>query len=121
MNRAGLLITLAIGLIIGIVFGIDEQLDLKIAAKFYEVVYHGNTFGMRIYPPLLRTHDLGLWFVIALVTCAVVLLISNIVRPKGRLFISTRALLFFAEHVPAGARSSRQYLAQRPLGAAPSD
>ncbi len=94
MNRAGLLTTLAIGLIIGMIFGIDAQLDLKIAAKFYEVVYNGNTFGMRIYPPLMRTHNIGLWFVIALVTCAVVCLIWNIVRPQGRVFISTRALLF---------------------------
>ncbi len=94
MNRTGLLTTLAIGLIIGIIFGIDAQLDLKIAAPFYKVVYGGNTFGMRIYPPLQRTHDIGLWFVIALVTCAVVLLILNIVRPKRRVFISTRALIF---------------------------
>jgi hypothetical protein len=36
---------------IGIVFGVDPQLDLKIAAHFYNIVYSGNTFGMRIYPP----------------------------------------------------------------------
>ena len=36
MNRSGLLIALALALVIGLLFGIYPELDLKLAALFYD-------------------------------------------------------------------------------------
>ena len=54
-------IALGIGVVTGLVFGLFPQADLAISRVFYEHVIGGNTFGWRIYPPLMIARDAGLW------------------------------------------------------------
>ena len=40
MNRTGLVIALAIAVVVGVMFGVCPQLDLDIAALFYDPATH---------------------------------------------------------------------------------
>jgi hypothetical protein len=48
MNRTGLFIALALSLIIGLLFGIFPELDLKLAALFYDAA--SKSFPLKLNP-----------------------------------------------------------------------
>ena len=64
MNRTGLYITLGIAAVVGLVFGLWTELDLKLAALFYEPPPRG--FWRSYDPFYLRLRDASTW-IIALV------------------------------------------------------
>ena len=95
MNRTGLIIALSIAIIAGAAFGFYPDLDLRIARLFYEVqdASH-NMFALRIYPPLMMARNAGLWVGTVLVIPAVLALLTKLVLPRRKLFMSGRAVVF---------------------------
>lgn len=95
MNRTGLIVALVIALVAGLAFGIYPELDLRVARYFYafEDAAH-NTFAFRIYPPVMRARDIGLWVGTVLVAPAVASLVMKLILPRRRLLMSGRAIVF---------------------------
>jgi lipid A 4'-phosphatase len=94
MNRTGLIVALAIAAVVGVVFGLYPRLDLLIAAPFHAIAINGNSFGLRIYAPLMLARDLGLWVGTVLIVPVVAALVIKLILPKRKLLISGRAIVF---------------------------
>lgn len=95
MNRTGLLIALAIAVVAGLVFGVFPGLDLDVAGYFYSVEDRNhNMFALRLYQPLMRARDIGLWIGTVLVAPAVGALIVKLLLPRRKMLISGRAAVF---------------------------
>ena len=95
MNRTGLLIALAIAVVAGLLFGLYPRLDLEIARYFHAFEDRSNNmFALRIYPPLMRARNIGLWVGGVLVAPAVCALITKLLLPRRRMLISGRATVF---------------------------
>jgi membrane-associated PAP2 superfamily phosphatase len=91
MNRTGLGITLGIALVVGLIFGIWPDLDLKLAALFYDPPPKGF---WRSYDPLyLRLRDASTWLIALVAAPAFVALALKLVRPKRPLLIPGRAMV----------------------------
>ena len=61
MNRTGLVIALAVAATVGLVFGLRPDLDLKLAALFFDPERGGF---WRAYDPIyLRARDVAVWLV----------------------------------------------------------
>jgi len=95
MNRTGLLIALAIAGVTGLVFGLYPGLDLEVARYFHAFEDHSrNMFALRLFPPLMKARDTGLWIGTILVAPAVCALIVKLLLPRRRMLISGRATVF---------------------------
>jgi len=95
MNRIGLLIALAIAGVTGLVFGLYPGLDLEVARYFHAFEDHSrNMFALRLFPPLMKARDTGLWIGTILVAPAVCALIVKLLLPRRRMLISGRATVF---------------------------
>ena len=95
MNRTGLFIALGLALVIGLLFGIFPDLDLKLAALFYDSA--NKTFPLKFNTlarsrAMARCGSRG-----ALALPAIVALVIKLVRPDRPLLIPGRAI-----GVPAG-------------------
>ena len=95
MNRTGLLIALAIAVVAGLAFGLYPELDLRVTGYFYgfEDPAH-NKFALRLYPPLMKARNVGLWIGTVLVAPAVAALVIKLVFPRRKLLMSGRAVVF---------------------------
>lgn len=92
MNRTGLFIALCLALVIGLLFGIYPELDLKLAALFYDA-------GTRSFPLKFNTlagfaRDAAMWVAWGLALPAIVALVVKLARPDRPLLISGRAMVF---------------------------
>lgn len=92
MNRTGLLIALATGAVAGIVFGIFPELDLKLAALFYDPA--SKRFPMQASHIASFARDAAMWISWAFALPALVSLAVKIVWPRRRMLVSPRATLF---------------------------
>ena len=92
MNRTGLLIALALALVIGLLFGIYPELDLKLAALFYDPPT--RSFPLKLNGPRRIARDGAMWIAWAMALPAIVALIVKLVRPDRRLLMSGRAIVF---------------------------
>ncbi|MBN9604501.1 MAG: phosphatase PAP2 family protein [Afipia felis] len=92
MNKTGLVIALAVGAIVGIVFGVFPELDLKIAALFYDPTSH--RFPMQASHVASFARDAAMWITWAFALPALVSLAVKIVLPRRRMLVSPRATLF---------------------------
>jgi lipid A 4'-phosphatase len=93
MNRIGLAIALSIGAVVGIVFGLYPQLDVAIAAWFYDPVTH--TFAAKgEWAADLR--DAATAVIGLLVAPAVFAILGKLVMPNRRMLIPGRAALFLS-------------------------
>lgn len=92
MSRSGLIITLAIAALVGLVFGLYPDLDLKISALFYDPAK--KDFMLRWSPMLGFLRDAAMWIVAALIAPAFIALAAKIIRPRARLLVSGRAIVF---------------------------
>src|ERR1044071_1576499 len=103
MNRIGLLIALGIAIIGGAAFVFYPALDLRIARYFYgfEDASH-NVFAWRIYPPLMKARDAGLWIGTLLLAPAVLSLVIKMILPRRRLLMSGRAIVFLIATMALG-------------------
>lgn len=92
MNRTGLFIALSLAVIIGLVFGIFPELDLKLAALFYDPAT--RSFPLKSDALAAVARDGAMWVAWALVLPALVALVVKLVRPDRPLLISGRAIIF---------------------------
>src|SRR6266852_3096899 len=92
MNRTGLFIALALALVIGLLFGIYPELDLKLAALFYDAA--AKTFPLKLNAVAEFARDAAMWIAWAFVLPAIVALAVKLVRPDRPLLISGRVIVF---------------------------
>jgi len=92
MNRTGLAIALAVGAVVGVVFGVFPELDLKIAALFYDPA--SGRFPMQASRAAGFARDAAMWLTWALAAPALASLALKIVLPRRRMLISPRATVF---------------------------
>jgi lipid A 4'-phosphatase len=92
MNRTGLVVALALALVIGLVFGIYPELDLKLAALFYDGAQ--KIFPMKLNAAAAFARDAAMWVAWALVLPAIVTILAKFVRPDRPMLMSGRAAIF---------------------------
>src|SRR6202171_3115898 len=92
MNRTGLLIALALALVVGLLFGTYPQLDLKLAALFYDAAT--RSFPLKLNALAAIARDGAMWMSWGLALPAIVALGVKLVRPDKPLLISGRAIVF---------------------------
>ena len=92
MNRSGLFIALALALVVGLLFGIYPELDLKLAAMFYDPAT--KSFPMKYDTLAAIVRDLVIWIAWGLALPAIVALVVKLARPDRPLLISGRAMIF---------------------------
>jgi len=91
MNRTGLVIALAVAAAVGLIFGIRPDLDLKLAALFFDPERGGF---WRAYDPIyLRARDAAVWLTTLVAMPPVVALVVKFVRPRRPLLIPGRAVV----------------------------
>src|SRR5262249_53519911 len=91
MNRTGLVIALAVAAMVGLVFGLWPDLDLKLAALFFDPERGG--FWRAYDPAYLRARDAAVWLVTLIAAPAVVALAVKFVWPRRPLTIPGRAIV----------------------------
>jgi lipid A 4'-phosphatase len=92
MNRTGLLIALGLTLIIGLLFGIFPELDLKLAALFYDPATASFPLKQSWLAAVAR--DGAMWIAWALALPALVAIVVKLVRPDRPMLIPARAAVF---------------------------
>jgi len=98
MDRTGLLIAFVLGAGIGLAFGFFPELDLNIAALFFDAeakqftLWREVLLGHVSWPAHLR--DASMWIVAALAIPPGVALAAKCAWPTTRLWISGRAIIF---------------------------
>jgi lipid A 4'-phosphatase len=92
MNRTGLFIALGLAVIVGLLFGIYPELDLKLAALFYDPAT--RSFPLKLNALAAFARDGAMWVAWGLALPALVALVAKFVRPDRRLLISGRAITF---------------------------
>lgn len=92
MNRTGLYIALAISVVFGLLFGLYPELDLKVAAFFYDATTKSFPLKSSTWAAIAR--DGAMWIAWGLVMPALVSLIVKLIRPVKPLMISGRAMVF---------------------------
>ena len=92
MNRTGLFIALGLTLVIGLLFGIYPDLDLKLAALFYDATT--RSFPLKLNTIAALARDGAMWIAWGLAAPAIVGLVLKLARPDRPLLISGRAVVF---------------------------
>src|SRR3984893_15487781 len=92
MNRTGLFIALGLALAVGLLFGIYPELDLKIAALFYDTAT--KSFPLKLNGLAGFARDGAMWIAGAIAAPAIIALVVKMVRPDRPLLISRRAIVF---------------------------
>ena len=92
MNRTGLFIALSLALVVGLVFGIFPELDLKLAALFYDAPTRSFPLKFNAYAALAR--DGAMWIAWGLAVPAIAALVIKLLRPDRPLMMSGRAIIF---------------------------
>src|SRR3977135_3037410 len=92
MNRTGLFIALGLTLVIGLLFGIYPELDLKLAALFYDPAT--KSFPLKSNTMVAIARDAAMWISWAMALPAIVALVVKLVRPDRPLLMSGRAIVF---------------------------
>ena len=92
MNRTGLFIALGLALVVGLLFGIYPELDLKLAALFYDPAT--KTFPLKSDPIASFARDISMWIAWAFALPAIVAFVVKLVRPDRPMLIPGRAAAF---------------------------
>ena len=92
MNRTGLFIALSITIVIGLLFGIYPELDLKLAALFYDPAT--RIFPLKLDAIAAFARDAAMWIAWGLALPAIIALAIKLVRPDRPLLMSGRAVAF---------------------------
>src|SRR3954449_9496583 len=79
MNRTGLFIALGLALVIGLLFGIYPELDLKLAALFYDPAT--KSFPLKQDAVAVFARDISMWIAWAFALPAIVAFVVKAVRP----------------------------------------
>src|SRR3984957_16125022 len=92
MNRSGLFIALALALVVGLLFGLYPELDLKLAALFYDPAT--QSFPLKLNAVAAIARDGAMWIAWGFALPAIVALVVKLARPDRPLLISGRAMMF---------------------------
>ena len=92
MNRTGLFIALGLALVIGLLFGIFPELDLKLAALFYDPAI--KSFPIKSDAVAGFARDAAMWIAWAFALPAIVAFVVKLVRPDRPMLIPGRAAVF---------------------------
>ena len=92
MNRTGLFIALGLALVIGLLFGIFPELDLKLAALFYDPAT--RSFPLKLSALAAFARDAAMWIAWALALPAIVAIVVKLFRPDRPMLIPGRAAVF---------------------------
>jgi len=92
MNRIGLIIALALAVVVGLLFGIYPELDLKLAALFYDAA--SKSFPLKLNTLAALARDAAMWIAWALAAPAIIALLLKLMRPDRPLLMSGRAIIF---------------------------
>jgi membrane-associated PAP2 superfamily phosphatase len=100
MNRRGLLIALAIAAAVGIVFGLWPELDLKLAALFYDADRGG--FWRAPDPTFMRLRNASIWLTTAVALPAGLAIVLKLLRRQAPMLIPGRAALLMLATLALG-------------------
>jgi lipid A 4'-phosphatase len=92
MNRTGLFVALALTLVIELLFGIYPELDLKLAALFFDPAT--AQFPLKFSTAATVARNGAMWIAWGLALPAIVALVVKLVRPDRPLMMSGRAVAF---------------------------
>src|SRR5882757_5013604 len=92
MNRTVLFIALGLTLVVGLLFGIFPELDLKLAALFYDPAT--KTFPLKVDPLAVFARDISMWIAWAFALPAIVAFVVKMARPDRPMLIPGRATVF---------------------------
>ena len=92
MNRTGLFIALGLTLVVGLLFGIFPELDLKLAALYYDPAT--KTFPIKLDAVAGFARDAAMWIAWAFALPAIVAFVVKLLRPDRPMLIPGRAALF---------------------------
>ncbi len=92
MDRTGLFIALGLASVVGLLFGIYPELDLKLAALFYDAA--SKSFPLKFNTPAAVARDGAMWVAWGLALPAIVALIVKLFRPDRPLLVPGRAIIF---------------------------
>ncbi len=92
MNRTGLFIALGLTLVIGLLFGIFPELDLKLAALFYDPAT--KSFPLKLDAVAAFARDAAMWIAWAFALPAIVAFVAKMLRPDRPMLMSGRAVVF---------------------------
>jgi len=92
MNRTGLFVALSLALVVGLLFGIYPELDLKLAALFFDPA--SKTFPAKFDAEAAILRDGAMWIAWGLAIPPIVALVAKLVRPDRPLLMSGRAIVF---------------------------
>jgi lipid A 4'-phosphatase len=93
MNRAGLLIALAVSLAFVVLYLIFPELDLRIAGAFYDAVT--RTFPMRSHLVAMIARETAMIIAWAICAPAIVALLVKLVRPDRPMLLRGRTVAYF--------------------------
>jgi lipid A 4'-phosphatase len=92
MNRTGLVIALGLSLIIGLLFGIFPELDLKLAALFFDPA--SGSFPLKEHGLAAFARDGAMWIAWALALPALFAIVAKLLRPYRPMLMPGRAAVF---------------------------
>jgi membrane-associated PAP2 superfamily phosphatase len=92
MNRTGLFIALTLALVIGLLFGTYPELDLKLAALFYDPTT--RSFPLKSNEAAAFARDAAMWIAWGIALPSIVALVVKFIRPDRPLLISGRTIAF---------------------------
>lgn len=92
MNRTGLVIALGLALVTGLAFGVFPELDLWLAAPFFDAA--SKTFPLKANTLAMIARDGAMWIAWALALPAIVALVVKLIRPDRPLLIAGRSVMF---------------------------
>jgi len=92
MNRTGLFIALGLVVAIGLLFGIYPELDLKLAALFYDAAT--QTFPLKLNSIASFARDAAMWIAWAFALPAIAAIVVKLVWPERPMLIGGRAAVF---------------------------
>jgi membrane-associated phospholipid phosphatase len=101
MNRTGLFIALALSLVFVVVFGLYPELDLKVAAYFYDGA--SKSFPVKSSVLASFARDAAMWIAWAFAAPSVVALILKFARPFKPLIVPGRTIVFLLVTVTLSA------------------
>lgn len=100
MNRAGLTVALTIGLVAGLLCAVDPQLDIDIAAMWYNTSRH--LFDVNAQMWVQHTREAARIVITLLALPAFLAILGKLIWPRRRMLIEARAALFLIATLALG-------------------
>src|SRR5437762_256624 len=100
MDRNGLIVALVVAVLVGVTFGLYPELDLKVSALFFDAGRWNMPFFAAPTWDFLR--NAALWLIALLAAPAGLALAVKLIRPRTRLLLPGRAVVFLLATLALG-------------------